>query len=46
MSGVAAKVKENNATRQWLSFRLADEVYAVNAMQVEHVVPVSEIANL
>lgn len=34
----------NNAMTQWVTFRLGDETYGVNVMQVQEVLRVSEIA--
>ncbi|HHJ13651.1 MAG TPA: chemotaxis protein CheW [Gammaproteobacteria bacterium] len=44
MSGPAAKAKANDEVIQWVTFRLADEVYGINVMQVQEVLRVSEIA--
>ena len=43
MANIAANVKANDPIVQWLSFRLANEVYAINVMQVQEVLRVSEI---
>jgi len=44
MANVAAKAKENDAVVQWVTFRLADETYGINVMQVQEVLRLSEIA--
>ncbi|HHJ16468.1 MAG TPA: chemotaxis protein CheW [Gammaproteobacteria bacterium] len=44
MANVAAKVNENDSVVQWVTFRLADETYGINVMQVQEVLRVSEIA--
>jgi len=44
MSRVAANAKTNESLVQWVTFRLADELYGINAMQVQEVLRVSEIA--
>jgi len=44
MANVAAKVNENDDIVQWVTFRLADEVYGINVMQVQEVLRVTEIA--
>jgi purine-binding chemotaxis protein CheW len=44
MANVAANVKENDSIVQWVTFRLADEIYGINVMQVQEVLRVSEIA--
>ncbi|MFQ5643415.1 MAG: chemotaxis protein CheW [Thiogranum sp.] len=44
MANVAAKVNENDKIIQWVTFRLADETYGINVMQVQEVLRVSEIA--
>jgi len=44
MANIAANVKANDPIVQWLSFRLANEIYAINVMQVQEVLRVSEIA--
>jgi len=44
MSNVAAKTNSNNEIVQWVTFRLAEEVYGINVMQVQEVLRVSEIA--
>lgn len=38
----AARVE--GATAQWVTFRLDDEIYGVNVMQVQEVLPMTEIA--
>ncbi len=35
---------ENNPVTQWVTFRLADETYGVNVMQVQEVLRMTEIA--
>jgi purine-binding chemotaxis protein CheW len=37
-------VKSNDSIVQWVTFRLADEIYGINVMQVQEVLRVSEIA--
>ncbi len=37
-------VDESNAVTQWVTFRLADETYGVNVMQVQEVLRMTEIA--
>ena len=44
MSNVAAKVNGNDSVIQYVTFRLADEIYGINVMQVQEVLRVSEIA--
>jgi purine-binding chemotaxis protein CheW len=44
MANVAANVKTNDSIVQWVTFRLADEIYGINVMQVQEVLRVSEIA--
>jgi len=44
MANVAAKANENDAVVQWVTFRLASEIYGINVMQVQEVLRVSEIA--
>jgi len=44
MANVAAKANENDAVVQWVTFRLSDETYGINVMQVQEVLRVSEIA--
>jgi purine-binding chemotaxis protein CheW len=44
MANVAANVKANDSIVQWVTFRLADEIYGINVMQVQEVLRVSEIA--
>lgn len=44
MSNAAAKANSNDKTIQWVTFRLADELYGINVMQVQEVLRVSEIA--
>ena len=42
MANVATKT--NDSIIQWVTFRLADEIYGINVMQVQEVLRVSEIA--
>lgn len=42
MSNMATKA--NDSIVQWVTFRLADEIYGINVMQVQEVLRVSEIA--
>ncbi|WP_455234543.1 chemotaxis protein CheW [Thiogranum longum] len=42
MANVAANV--NDPIVQWVTFRLADEIYGINVMQVQEVLRISEIA--
>jgi purine-binding chemotaxis protein CheW len=42
MANVATST--NDSVVQWVTFRLADEVYGINVMQVQEVLRVSEIA--
>jgi len=44
MANAAAKANENDSVVQWVTFRLADETYGINVMQVQEVLRVSEIA--
>ncbi len=44
MSNVLAKANSNDEVIQWVTFRLADEVYGINVMQVQEVLRVTEIA--
>ena len=44
MANVAAKTNENDEVVQWVTFRLSDETYGINVMQVQEVLRVSEIA--
>jgi purine-binding chemotaxis protein CheW len=44
MAKVVAQTKANDAVIQWVTFRLADEIYGINVMQVQEVLRVSEIA--
>ncbi len=44
MANVAAKANDNDSVIQWVTFRLADETYGINVMQVQEVLRVSEIA--
>ncbi len=43
MSGVN---KENDETLQWVTFRLGDEKYGINVMQVQEVLRITEIASV
>lgn len=36
--------KQNDPTMQWVTFRLGDEKYGINVMQVQEVLRISEIA--
>lgn len=44
MSKAAANASSNDPVVQWVTFRLADESYGINVMQVQEVLRVSEIA--
>ena len=44
MSSVATNAKTNESVVQWVTFRLSDEIYGINVMQVQEVLRVSEIA--
>jgi purine-binding chemotaxis protein CheW len=44
MANVAAKANDNDEVVQWVTFRLSDETYGINVMQVQEVLRVSEIA--
>ena len=44
MANVVAKTNENDDVVQWVTFRLANETYGINVMQVQEVLRVSEIA--
>jgi len=44
MAKVAANASANDSIIQWVTFRLADEIYGINVMQVQEVLRVSEIA--
>ena len=44
MSNMATKAKANDSIVQWVTFRLADEIYGINVMQVQEVLRVSETA--
>lgn len=44
MPNVAARTKKNDEVVQWVTFRLADETYGINVMQVQEVLRVTEIA--
>jgi len=44
MANVVAKANENDEVVQWVTFRLADETYGINVMQVQEVLRVTEIA--
>jgi len=44
MANVVAKANDNDEIVQWVTFRLAEETYGINVMQVQEVLRVSEIA--
>jgi len=44
MANVVAKANDNDEVIQWVTFRLADETYGINVMQVQEVLRISEIA--
>lgn len=44
MSNAAQKASTNDSVIQWVTFRLADEIYGINVMQVQEVLRVTEIA--
>ncbi|TCK18818.1 CheW protein [Thiogranum longum] len=44
MSNAVANVNSKDDIVQWVTFRLADETYGINVMQVQEVLRVSEIA--
>jgi len=44
MANAVAKANENDVIVQWVTFRLANETYGINVMQVQEVLRVSEIA--
>jgi purine-binding chemotaxis protein CheW len=44
MSKAAANAKNDESVIQWVTFRLAEEIYGINVMQVQEVLRVSEIA--
>jgi len=44
MSNAVASANSNDALVQWVTFRLAEELYGINVMQVQEVLRVSEIA--
>jgi purine-binding chemotaxis protein CheW len=44
MAKVAVNNSSNDSVIQWVTFRLADEIYGINVMQVQEVLRVSEIA--
>lgn len=44
MAKVAANAGSNNEVIQWVTFRLAEETYGINVMEVQEVLRVSEIA--
>ncbi len=44
MSSAVANASSNDSVVQWVTFRLADELYGINVMQVQEVLRVSEIA--
>jgi purine-binding chemotaxis protein CheW len=44
MAKLAANESTNDSVIQWVTFRLSDEIYGINVMQVQEVLRVSEIA--
>jgi purine-binding chemotaxis protein CheW len=44
MASAVTQVNSNDTVIQWVTFRLADEIYGINVMQVQEVLRVSEIA--
>lgn len=44
MASAVTQVNSNDSLIQWVTFRLADEIYGINVMQVQEVLRVSEIA--
>ena len=44
MSNAVANVNSKDEVVQWVTFRLADETYGINVMQVQEVLRISEIA--
>jgi len=44
MANAAAKANKEDDVIQWVTFRLANETYGINVMQVQEVLRVSEIA--
>ncbi len=44
MTKAAAQANSNDSIIQWVTFRLADETYGINVMQVQEVLRVSEVA--
>ena len=44
MANVVAKTNDNDEVIQWVTFRLANETYGINVMQVQEVLRISEIA--
>ena len=44
MSKTAANATSDDPVVQWVTFRLAEENYGINVMQVQEVLRVSEIA--
>ncbi len=44
MSNAVASANSNESLVQWVTFRLAEELYGINVMQVQEVLRVSEIA--
>ena len=44
MANLAANANTNDSVIQWVTFRLSDEIYGINVMQVQEVLRVSEIA--
>ncbi|HHO69832.1 MAG TPA: chemotaxis protein CheW [Gammaproteobacteria bacterium] len=44
MSAATQKVADDDSVIQWVTFRLAEETYGINVMQVQEVLRVTEIA--
>ncbi len=44
MTKAAAQASSNDSIIQWVTFRLADEIYGINVMQVQEVLRVTEVA--
>jgi len=44
MGNLATSASTDDSIIQWVTFRLADEIYGINVMQVQEVLRVSEIA--
>jgi len=44
MSNAVASANSNDSIVQWVTFRLAEELYGINVMQVQEVLRISEIA--